>query len=518
MPWPAKSLIEARREFVTLALMPNANIRGLCRRFNISPGIAYQTVKRYREEGDAGLRDRSRKPHHFPLRCPQALEMQILAVRAEHPAWGARKIAVHLRLLGAPAVPAPSTITVILGRYGQLARTPAQSGLLWLSDRLYGKTSLDDLPQSIATHPDLSTLMKQLERGRPRDRKRSIAILANRRGFRSNLICRVLNLSHQSYCRYVRLFEEGGAAALFTPRVNPHRKYDNERIKNSLFGILHRPPSNFDINRTTWTMADLARVMTANGEPVGEDVIRQIVKAAGYRWRKARVVLTSSDPEFSEKVRHIQSILSGLKVDEAFFSIDEYGPFAVKEQPGRALVAPNETRFVQQWQQSKGCIIITAAIELLSNHITHFYSAKKNTDEMIRMMDALVAQYSDRKKIYLSWDAASWHISKKLFERIDANNASIGFIGPIVETAVLPARAQFLNVIESIFSGMSRAIIQNSNYSSVDEAKAAIDRYFRERNAHFKANPQRAGRKIWGQERGPAEFTASNNCKDPRFR
>ena len=34
---------------------------------------------------------------------------------------------------------------------------------------------------------------------------------------------------------------------------------------------------------------------------------------------------------------------------------------------------------------------------------------------------------------------------------------------------------------------MSRAIIQNSNYQSVDDAKAAIDRYFNERNAHFKS-------------------------------
>jgi hypothetical protein len=44
-----------------------------------------------------------------------------------------------------------------------------------------------------------------------------------------------------------------------------------------------------------------------------------------------------------------------------------------------------------------------------------------------------------------------------------------------VDTAPLPARAQFLNVIESIFSGMARATIHNSNYQSVTEAKAAID-------------------------------------------
>jgi len=51
-------------------------------------------------------------------------------------------------------------------------------------------------------------------------------------------------------------------------------------------------------------------------------------------------------------------------------------------------------------------------------------------------------------------------------------------------------------VIESVFSGMARAIIHNSDYASVEAAKAAIDRYFRERNEHFIKHPRRAGRKV----------------------
>jgi hypothetical protein len=78
----------------------------------------------------------------------------------------------------------------------------------------------------------------------------------------------------------------------------------------------------------------------------------------------------------------------------------------------------------------------------------------------------------------------------------------------------LPACAQFLNVIESVFSGMSRAVIQNSDYESVEDARAAIDRHFTDRNAYFRANPKRAGRKICGNENTPSEFSAPNNCKD----
>ena len=83
----------------------------------------------------------------------------------------------------------------------------------------------------------------------------------------------------------------------------------------------------------------------------------------------------------------------------------------------------------------------------------------------------------------------------------------------MVETAPLPAGAQFLNVIESVFSGMARAIIHNSNYGSIDAAKAAIDRYFEDRNVNFQQHPKRAGKKTWGNEREPAAFSDANTVR-----
>lgn len=248
-------------------------------------------------------------------------------------------------------------------------------------------------------------------------------------------------------------------------------------------------------------------------------MIRRITKVAGYRWRKARIVLTSLDPDYTEKLNHIRSILSRLRPDEALFSIDEFGPFSVKMKPGRSLSAPGEQRVVPQWQKSKECLIVTAALELSSNQVTHFYSQKKNTEEMIRMMEILVGSYRDRRRLYLSWDAASWHISKRLHERVQEHNATVlRGNGTEVQTAPLPSGAQFLNVIESVFSGMARTIIHNSDYKTLNEAKAAIDRYFAERNAHFRLHPKKAGRTIWRKERELAGFSEANNCKDPLYR
>jgi nucleoid DNA-binding protein len=261
--------------------------------------------------------------------------------------------------------------------------------------------------------------------------------------------------------------------------------------------------------------------MSTENMPLSLRDLQKIIKNSGFKYRKARTVLTSNDPQYKEIVQHINNILSNLKENEKFFSIDEYGPFAVKLQGGRSLVPPGTTKVVPQWQKSKGSIIITAALELSTNQLIHFYSNNKNTTEMIKLLNILVDKYSDEACIYFSWDKASWHASKDLYKRVDEINSmeyKAKIKSPIVRLAPLPACAQFLNVIESVFSGMARAIIHNSDYESVDTCMSAIDRYFHERNEQFQKNPKRAGNKIWGKERVEPLFRESNNCKDPMYR
>jgi hypothetical protein len=187
--------------------------------------------------------------------------------------------------------------------------------------------------------------------------------------------------------------------------------------------------------------------------------------------------------------------------------------------PGKRLCAPNEFPSVPQWQKGRGTLIMTGALELATNQITHFYSEKKDTGEMIKLVEMLRRQYRSAKTIYVSWDAAGWHISKTLGERIEFLNAWAKHDhAPTIELAPLPSRAQFLNVIESVFSGMSRAVIHNSDFGSVNEAKVAIDKYLAKRNEHFQRYPRRAGKKIWKMERESALFSEAHNCKDPRYR
>jgi transposase InsO family protein len=118
MPFHEVSRMDARSEFVMLASEEGANVRQLCRRFGISPTTGYKWLERWRTAGTSGLQEQSRRPQTSPARSVRAIEDAVLSVRAEHPAWGGRKIARRLRDLGQVAVPAPSTVTAILKRHG----------------------------------------------------------------------------------------------------------------------------------------------------------------------------------------------------------------------------------------------------------------------------------------------------------------------------------------------------------------------------------------------------------------
>ncbi len=117
MPFTGVSAMDRKLEFVRLMLAPGANRREVCRRFEVSPPLGYRILARYLAEGEAGLEERSRRPATSPRQTPEAVGAAVLAVRAQHPAWGGRKIAAVLKRQGL-AAPAPSTVTQILRRAG----------------------------------------------------------------------------------------------------------------------------------------------------------------------------------------------------------------------------------------------------------------------------------------------------------------------------------------------------------------------------------------------------------------
>jgi transposase len=390
MPWRTTDLLQAREEFVKFADSGDQYFSRLCSSFGISRVTGYRWLRRYRlaDKASVALKDRSRGPHTSPNRVTQDVIELILNQRAQS-GWGARKLSVILAQAGARI--SPSTVNKILKERGRIAAEDPNTAS-WIKQVFVVDDPLSKITSDVPAIGTPAGFAERLRHGCLRDRKKAMAVLARLKGIRLHTVAESLDLTPNTVIRYTTTFAGGGVDALFRARQS---WVHDEEHQGTVFALLHSPPSSYGINRTTWRMEDLHSVLAKTGHRISESRIRRIIKAGGFRWRKAKTVLTSNDPQYQCKLDVIKGILLALKPDEAFFSIDEYGPFAVKRKGGRKRVGPGEKYVVLQRQKSKGWMIVTAALELSRNQVTHFYSLEKNTDEMIRMAELLRQQYRD---------------------------------------------------------------------------------------------------------------------------
>ena len=238
-------------------------------------------------------------------------------------------------------------ISEVPSRSRNKSASAKQRWMEWLYELEQG--SFNETPLTSA----LGLLTERLSRGPNDPRKKILVVLAHEIGFSNTAIAQHLAIGRHTARGYLAAFKKGGAELLLG-RKRKTKKADDPDFKSTLFALLHEPPTLSGYNRTTWRMEDLRKTMEDRGHPACGSVIREAIKNAGFRWRSAKVVLTSNDPQYREKLERVQDILSGLQEDERFFSIDEFGPFAIKMKPGVCWQHPVFSRACRSGKSPRG--------------------------------------------------------------------------------------------------------------------------------------------------------------------
>jgi putative transposase len=97
MPWQGVLPVDLRLAFTRAHASGLFTMTELCEQYAISRKTGCKWVSRYDAEGRAGLRDRSRRPHHSPRATDPRVIEQVCAARRQHPTWSARKLIRVLR-------------------------------------------------------------------------------------------------------------------------------------------------------------------------------------------------------------------------------------------------------------------------------------------------------------------------------------------------------------------------------------------------------------------------------------
>jgi transposase InsO family protein len=132
MPWKKVEEMKLRNEFVVRALQKGTKLSELCREFGISRTVGYKLLNRYKSEGIAGVLPKSRRPKTHPLEISAEMVCEVVALRHEHPTWGARILRELLcDRFESELVPSPRTIDRILDRAGLVVKRRRSRGM-WL--------------------------------------------------------------------------------------------------------------------------------------------------------------------------------------------------------------------------------------------------------------------------------------------------------------------------------------------------------------------------------------------------
>jgi transposase len=139
--------------------------------------------------------------------------------------------------------------------------------------------------------------------------RRCQILLASARGERASKIARQLGCDDQTVRNVIHGFNAAGLVVLHEGSSRPHRlhtRFSEEGLLR-LKDLLHRRPSDFGQERSTWTLELAAQVSFEQGiisTPVSDESVRRALKRLKTNWKRAKHWITSPDPQYLLKKTH----------------------------------------------------------------------------------------------------------------------------------------------------------------------------------------------------------------------
>nr|WP_240942507.1 IS481 family transposase [Planosporangium thailandense] len=117
--------VTEQRYRAVLEVEAGVPVTEVAERFGVSRQAVHRWLGWYRDEGLAGLADRSHRPHAHPAQTPPEVEAAICELRRNHPRWGQRRLHYELGRNGCPGpIPSVSTIYRVLVRHSLVDALP----------------------------------------------------------------------------------------------------------------------------------------------------------------------------------------------------------------------------------------------------------------------------------------------------------------------------------------------------------------------------------------------------------
>jgi len=252
-------------------------------------------------------------------------------------------------------------------------------------------------------------------------------------------------------------------------------------------------PKDFGYPHELWTQRLLAEYIRDNcidkGYPeavkISSGTISKILSASNIKPHKISSYINQIDPDFESKsavVLHTYKQVELLKevrkngkdVDVAIVSYDEKpGMQAVgNKYPDLMPVVDKYPTISRDYEYVRhGTLSLLAGIDLLTGTIHYQVYEKHRSAEFIDFLKIMDLYYPQKLKIVVILDNLKVHTSKETQKYLESIPQRFQFV-------FTPKHASWLNIIESLFSKMTRSLLRGMRVSSKEKLIDRISQYF----------------------------------------
>jgi len=267
--------------------------------------------------------------------------------------------------------------------------------------------------------------------------------------------------------------------------------------------VLHcacQKPKELGYSYELWTYALLQAHVRQNctvaGHPslvrLSRSKLHRILTAGEVRPHKVRYYVQRRDPEFERKMVEVVHVYKDVeivnaKLVEGTLTEPPTVTISYDEKPGiQALATTTPDRapaphpypsHLRDYEYKRlGTVSLLAGLDLHTGRVTEIVSDTHNSADFIRFLDTLDVHYPPQTKIRLLLDNHSAHISKQTQAYLQLHPQRFAFV-------FTPKHRSWLNLVETLFSKMTRSMLREIRVLTKQELIDRIHRYCPELNA-----------------------------------
>jgi transposase len=346
--------------------------------------------------------------------------------------------------------------------------------------------------------------LETIRRSRTEERRRTVraAILldaADGVTDKANAAARQVNRNTVVLCvrKYLRFGLEAALGEL--PRSGKPRQVSDEAI-TWIQNLACQKPKDLGYAQEPWTYKLLTEHIRREAPVAGHGELARLSRSKLHKVlaqgelkpHKVRYYVERRDPEFDQKmaaVLHVYKEVEILNQGLVTGAIREPSTVTVSydEKPGiqalgvttpdRPPVPGLHARHIRDYEYKRlGTVSLLAGLDLHSGKVTEIVNNTHKSSDFIEFLTKLDASYPATQTLRLILDNHSAHISRETQRYLATRPQRFQFV-------FIPKHGSWLNLVENLFSKMTRTMLREIRVSTKQELIDRIHLYFREVNA-----------------------------------